>query len=275
MSLAINGTTITPGDRPTFNDVPLTQINVNGTEVWKYDSIPPAINITSGSIKTSGSTYTITGTVTDPDSGVAAIKVNNVSIPFSGNSFSYNVGLNYGNNTITVTATDNAGNSSTASVTVLRYNASVITWDDTLTASPSPGATVNYSGNRNSANCSVNTSTTSYFAGPQSYASQSIASITVTGRIFAGTNTINISALSASRWMYDTSGMPDFGRPDPQRYAYIYNAAGQVVANLPNGSNNVSAYSDGSYFYKFYCGDGYYAASTHGAGASANISFSS
>ena len=275
MSLIINGSTISPGDRPTFNDVPLTQINVNGTEVWKYDSVPPVINITSGSIKTAGSTYTVTGTVSDPDSGVATIKVNNVPISFSGNSFAHTVSLGYGNNTITVTATDNAGNSASSNVTVLRYNASVITWSDTLTASPSPGATVNYGGNRNSANCWCNTSTTSYFAGPQSYASQSIASVTVTGRIFAGTRTINIAELSASRWMYDTSGMPDYGRPDPQRYAYIYNAAGQVVANLPNGSNNVSGYSDGSYFFKFYCGDGYYAASTHGAGASANITISS
>ena len=178
------------------------------------------------------------------------------SIPSSGNIYFKNVGLTkvYYNN----------------SLIWAKKNTSVITWSDTLTLSPGPNAAVNYSGNRNSNNCSGNCYTSSYF-GQQSYASQSIASITVSGKIWEGTKHLNIN-MSSSRWNNGGSGMPDFGRPNPTYYFYIYAADGTVVASLGNGNHDVSAYNNGSYYFKGYCGDGYYAASTHGAGASASIS---
>lgn len=58
---------------------------------------------------------TVTGTVDDP---AASVSINGASATVSAGNFSTTVTLGEGNNTITATATDPAGNSASASVTV-------------------------------------------------------------------------------------------------------------------------------------------------------------
>lgn len=60
-------------------------------------------------------TITVNGTVDDPQ---ASVTINGAAAIRSGGNFSASVTLNEGNNTIAATATDPAGNSASASVTV-------------------------------------------------------------------------------------------------------------------------------------------------------------
>ena len=60
-------------------------------------------------------TITVTGTIDDPQ---ASVTINGATATVSGGNFSASVTLSEGNNTITATATDPAGNTALASVAV-------------------------------------------------------------------------------------------------------------------------------------------------------------
>jgi len=84
------------------------------------DATAPVITITS---PTNGqflksTTVNVTGTVEDVGNGVASVTVNNVAATITGNSYSATITLSEGAQGITARATDNAGNVSTANVTV-------------------------------------------------------------------------------------------------------------------------------------------------------------
>jgi hypothetical protein len=88
----------------------------------KIDRAGPTMAITS---PTSGSvisidTSLVSGTVSDTLSGVNGVTLNGTPATVSGNTFSGSLALSCGSNTITATATDNAGNTSQAQVSVTR-----------------------------------------------------------------------------------------------------------------------------------------------------------
>ena len=93
----------------------------NYTQIYQYDSTPPTLTVTAPASATSSAptiavagTYTVSGTVSDTESGVASVKVNGNNATISGTNWSYSLTISTAvTSTITVVATDNAGNSST------------------------------------------------------------------------------------------------------------------------------------------------------------------
>jgi RHS repeat-associated protein len=90
------------------------------TVTIKLDKTPPVISIASpaNNSVSASSTLQITGTTMDALSGVANTTCNGSAAVFQGTSFNCSVNLGPGANTITVIATDVAGNSSSQSLTV-------------------------------------------------------------------------------------------------------------------------------------------------------------
>jgi len=88
----------------------------------KWDSGSPSITINSPSnnSNTDSSTVTVSGTVGDAISGLQSVKVNGINAGISGGSFSANIPVNNGLNTLTAIATDYAGHTSQAQVVVNR-----------------------------------------------------------------------------------------------------------------------------------------------------------
>lgn len=92
---------------------------------YKYcDVTAPKVTITSSTANIVRSTYTLTGRVTDTESGVDGITINNVPVTVAADgtftkSFS---NLVSGANTYTIVATDNVGNISLTNVSITRIN---------------------------------------------------------------------------------------------------------------------------------------------------------
>lgn len=88
------------------------------------DTTAPDLSVTTpsadGTVSNATTTQTVAGSVSDSESGVASVTVNGTSTPFPGGAFSTSIALVLGANTITVTATDAAGNQRTVSRTVTR-----------------------------------------------------------------------------------------------------------------------------------------------------------
>lgn len=82
----------------------------------KLLAVSTALWLASGALAWAGTrTITVAGTVDDP---AATVAINGATATLSSENFSASVTLSEGNNTITATATDPAGNSASASVTV-------------------------------------------------------------------------------------------------------------------------------------------------------------
>jgi len=93
----------------------------NGSLTVIADKASPALSITSPANLSllNGSTVTVTGTVSDAESGVDSVKVNDVTATVSGELFTATLsGLSTGPLTIRVVATDRAGNISTSEIGV-------------------------------------------------------------------------------------------------------------------------------------------------------------
>lgn len=84
-----------------------------------YDTTAPSINITSSLANRNSSGYTLTGTISDSQSGLASASVNGTSV---GSSFSLYYTLGEGITTFTITATDKCGNTATKTCTVTYVN---------------------------------------------------------------------------------------------------------------------------------------------------------
>lgn len=84
------------------------------------DTTPPTVTITSpvnqGTLNTSS--LTVTGTSKDASSGIASVKVNGTNAEISGDAYSTTVQLKEGENQITVTAADAAGNTGQSAITI-------------------------------------------------------------------------------------------------------------------------------------------------------------
>ena len=84
------------------------------TRTVTLDLVPPVLTVAVrvDGVATNNNTFTFTGTVMDAGSGIKSLTVNDHPVPVVAGAFSANVPLVLGPNTITVVATDNAGNNS-------------------------------------------------------------------------------------------------------------------------------------------------------------------
>ena len=104
----------------------IREMYMGNRQVYQYDSVAPTVVVTAPAGTSSGSpayttsaTYTVSGTITDADSGVAAVYVNGSTATISGNNWSKSVSLSANSSTkIEVYAVDKAGNRTS---TITRY----------------------------------------------------------------------------------------------------------------------------------------------------------
>ena len=93
----------------------------------RLDKTPPTVAITSPSSGNVYSTQTpVSGSATDTGSGIASVSCNGAAAQLSGSSFSCNESLSTGADTLSVTATDSAGNTGSASANVTLVPAPVV-----------------------------------------------------------------------------------------------------------------------------------------------------
>lgn len=106
--------------------------------VWQYDITAPTLIInqsTSAINYNNTGSYTISGSVTDTESGVKSITVDGVIITISSGNWSKVISLSKGKQVHSIIATDNAGNSSSAQVTTY-YDSTAPTLTYSPTANP-------------------------------------------------------------------------------------------------------------------------------------------
>lgn len=98
-----------------------TDVNNNPAIVTfnkKYDAVAPTINVTSATGLIFGSEYVLTGKVTDAQSGVASVTIDGEAVTLEADgSFSKTFEVT-GEQTSSIVATDNVGNTATKNVTV-------------------------------------------------------------------------------------------------------------------------------------------------------------
>lgn len=100
-------------------------VNPNSyTKIYQYDNEKPTINmVTTSYVSTTQSYYVISGYVSDSISGVKQATLNGSSLSIDGNGyFAFGVYPYIGNNVYNIVVVDNAGNTTTTSVTIYRYN---------------------------------------------------------------------------------------------------------------------------------------------------------
>lgn len=90
----------------------------NGETVYTKFVEPPAVSINDYPAVTAASQVTITGSVSKVPTEV---RVGSVAATLNGQNFTATVDLQTGGNVFTVTATDNAGSTGTATVNIVRY----------------------------------------------------------------------------------------------------------------------------------------------------------
>jgi len=84
------------------------------------DNVPPIITLTPLAEYTSDTVAVLNGTIADLTATTVSVQGQTVSVPAGGGPFTFTVDLIEGLNTLTVTATDSAGNTSQASATTTR-----------------------------------------------------------------------------------------------------------------------------------------------------------
>ncbi|HTO52102.1 MAG TPA: hypothetical protein VMR50_01855 [Myxococcota bacterium] len=141
VTVKVNGVTATKSGSSYSASVPLTEgsntltataTNSAGSASASVqvtlDRTAPTITVTApgNNSTTAQASIVVTGTVTDAN-GVASVKVNGTAVTLSGSSFSSTVALALGSNTITVSATDAAGNTCSTTVAVTRVTGPSVT----------------------------------------------------------------------------------------------------------------------------------------------------
>ena len=86
------------------------------SETVTYDPTDPTVAITSSSTNTNNSSYTFTGTASDATSGLGSVNAGSGTTGTT--TWSRSVSLAEGDNVLSVTATDNCGNTASDSITV-------------------------------------------------------------------------------------------------------------------------------------------------------------
>lgn len=106
---------------------------------FTVDTVPPTLNVTSPAdgLVTNNATLTVSGTTNDATSSPVTLTVNGKAVTVAANgSFSTNVQLTEGSNTITIVATDSAGKSTTVTRVVTLDTAAPTIVSVTLTPNP-------------------------------------------------------------------------------------------------------------------------------------------
>ncbi len=114
-------------ENPPDYSTPSNEVKV---EIKPNDTVPPVITVNSpeNGATVTDPEITVKGTVTDQGSGIASLSINGENVSVSNDSsFSYAVTLSKGENTITLVATDKAGNKTTKTITVIYKPEIIIT----------------------------------------------------------------------------------------------------------------------------------------------------
>ena len=126
----------------------IKEVYLGDVLLYQYDSVAPVLTITapagtsSGApTYTTGATYRVQGTVSDVDSGVAAVYVNGQAATISGTSWYRDITLAANTTTtISVYAVDNAGNQTATVVRYVRYDSAAPSLSVTAPTGTSSGA---------------------------------------------------------------------------------------------------------------------------------------
>lgn len=106
---------------------------------FTVDTVPPALTVTSpeNNLKTNTNKVTVAGTTNDATSTNVTITVNGTNVPVGEDgSFSYELTLENGENTITIVATDGAGLTTTVTRTVTLDTGAPVFQSITITPNP-------------------------------------------------------------------------------------------------------------------------------------------
>jgi Glucodextranase, domain B len=131
VALSVGNNTITVRAVDNTGAETTTTITVTRTQPPPPDTTAPTLTIASpaNGSSTQATSTSVSGSVADLGtnaSGVASVTVNGSNAAISGGNWNFsNVGLNIGSNTITVRATDVAGNFTTETITVVRQPANI------------------------------------------------------------------------------------------------------------------------------------------------------
>lgn len=130
MSLYFKGIKLEEGAKHYFNGSHIKNIYIRTPndsdyiQVYHYDSSMPTLTLTSPSagevISSNRSTFTISGSVADTESGIASVTINGVAQTINNGAFTYTTGNDTQDYVINVT--DNAGNVRTKTVHIVREN---------------------------------------------------------------------------------------------------------------------------------------------------------
>lgn len=219
------------------------------------DDTPPEVNISAPANNTYTNTpsMAVSGNASDATSLVNAITVNEATATLTGEAYTSNIQLAEGQNTITATATDAAGNTSSSSITV--------TLDTTPPAititSPTNGSTVNTSSvtvsgtiDDNAATVTVNDVnaiiSTNTFTASNITLAEGTNSITVTAKDRAGNQTSRAITITRSTGPVITVQYPAegaiFSIPNLDVYGIISEDTTAVTIN------GIVAYLNGNFF---------------------------
>ena len=105
----------------------------------KIDTVPPTLNVTNPAegLITNNATLTVSGTTNDATSSQVTLKVNNKTVTVQGNgSWSTQITLSEGQNTITIVATDGAGERTTVTRHVTLDTGEPVIESVTITPNP-------------------------------------------------------------------------------------------------------------------------------------------
>lgn len=180
---SITGTITDAAGNGVLNPAVPATTNIANSKVIIIDTTPPTLTLTAPTATVVNTTpLTVTGTATDLI-GIASVTVNGTAIPVgAGGAISTTVPLVAGANTITVIATDTAGNQTTAVRTVTLDTLVPVT-----TATPAPGT---FSG-------SVTVSLASSKPGATIYYTTNGTAPTVTSPVYTGPFLLTAAATAA------------------------------------------------------------------------------
>lgn len=141
MNFYFNGIEIQDGEKHYFNDAHIKdiylkrKIDSDYLHVYQYDNTEPTLLLNSptaqSTVSASARTFTIQGSVSDNDSGVNSVTINDVPVALTNGTFTYTT--NNDTRDYIVKVTDNAGNISQQTIHIVRQKYNSISTGDTRT----------------------------------------------------------------------------------------------------------------------------------------------
>lgn len=208
-----------------------TEINITG-----LDTLLPTVTISPVTSPTTLATQTITGTFTETN--IASIIVNSVTATLGTGTYSATIPLVEGNNLVTVTATDQAGNIGTASSSIVKDTTPPIV---SVTSSPTTDNIFLFQVTSTATDGSGSGVKNVYFNLSNSFGNASIYQQMSNGT-GAGTyqSLVNLGGLTADSYTLTVTAIDNagnIGTATPQTFVIANNVAPSNI--LPIGSTNV------------------------------------